>query len=64
MIRALKIKDEDARLKTVKYRAVIEALEQAGLEFIPENGGGPGIRLRYPISKRQQSVHPRAENEG
>ena len=22
-----------------------EALEKAGVEFIPENGGGPGVRL-------------------
>jgi hypothetical protein len=22
------------------------ALEAAGVEFIPENGGGPGVRLR------------------
>lgn len=27
-------------------RAIKEALEQAGVEFIPENGGGPGVRLR------------------
>ena len=27
------------------------ALEKAGVEFIDENGGGPGVRLR----KRQQS---------
>lgn len=26
--------------------AVKVALEAAGLEFIPENGGGPGVRLR------------------
>ena len=30
--------------------ALKEALEGAGLEFIGENGGGPGVRLR----KRQQ----------
>ena len=24
------------------------ALEAAGVEFIPENGGGPGVRLREP----------------
>jgi len=24
------------------------ALEKAGVEFIPENGGGPGVRLRKP----------------
>ncbi|MEQ9586882.1 MAG: helix-turn-helix transcriptional regulator [Parvibaculaceae bacterium] len=26
--------------------AVQRALETAGVEFIPENGGGPGVRLR------------------
>ena len=26
--------------------AVVEAFERAGLEFIPENGGGAGLRLR------------------
>ena len=26
--------------------AMQRALEAAGVEFIPENGGGPGVRLR------------------
>lgn len=26
--------------------AIQRALEEAGVEFIPENGGGPGVRLR------------------
>ncbi|MEO1242863.1 MAG: helix-turn-helix domain-containing protein [Pseudomonadota bacterium] len=26
--------------------AIMAALEAAGVEFIPENGGGPGVRLR------------------
>lgn len=26
--------------------AIRRALEEAGVEFIPENGGGPGVRLR------------------
>jgi transcriptional regulator with XRE-family HTH domain len=26
--------------------AIRTALEAAGVEFIPENGGGPGVRLR------------------
>ena len=26
--------------------AMTSALEIAGVEFIPENGGGPGVRLR------------------
>lgn len=33
----------DARVSTIT--ALREALENAGVEFIPENGGGPGVRL-------------------
>ena len=28
------------------------ALEAAGIEFIPENGGGPGVRLRKRHQKK------------
>jgi hypothetical protein len=28
--------------------AIACALEKAGVEFIAENGGGPGVRLRKP----------------
>jgi len=35
--------------KTV-IAAIERALEAAGIEFIPENGGGPGVRLK---AKRQ-----------
>ncbi len=37
----------DARQSTIA--AVRQVLEAAGVEFIPENGGGPGVRLRKPI---------------
>jgi hypothetical protein len=29
--------------------ALRKALEAAGVEFIDENGGGPGVRLRKPV---------------
>ncbi|MEQ1954436.1 helix-turn-helix transcriptional regulator [Mesorhizobium sp. CN2-181] len=32
--------------KTSTLRAIRAALEAAGVEFIPENGGGAGVRLR------------------
>jgi hypothetical protein len=32
--------------------AVRRALEAAGVEFIDENGGGPGVRLRGSIYKK------------
>ena len=33
-------------LTQVNDRAIRNALEQAGVEFIDGNGGGPGVRLR------------------
>ncbi|MCJ2136088.1 helix-turn-helix domain-containing protein [Methylobacterium sp. J-026] len=37
---------QDARVSSVdKMRA---ALEAAGVEFIPQNGGGAGVRMRQP----------------
>lgn len=33
-------------LKPRTIDAIRAALEAAGVEFIPENGGGPGVRLR------------------
>ena len=42
------------RSVTVPHRASLQAirlaLEAAGVEFIDENGGGPGVRLRKPDS--------------
>jgi predicted transcriptional regulator len=32
--------------------ALMNALEAAGIEFIGENGGGPGVRLRRPQLKK------------
>ena len=32
--------------RAVNVQAVQRALEAAGIEFIPENGGGAGVRLR------------------
>jgi DNA-binding XRE family transcriptional regulator len=37
-------KGETLRPRTLS--AIRTALEAAGVEFIPENGGGPGVRLR------------------
>ncbi|MFZ3248103.1 MAG: hypothetical protein WA214_04365 [Pseudolabrys sp.] len=36
-------------------QAIREALELAGIKFVDENGGGPGVRLR----RRQGSKKPK-----
>jgi hypothetical protein len=39
------IKDESARLSRINNRPLLIAFVSAGLEFLAENGGGPGVRL-------------------
>ena len=41
-------------LKERTIDAIQHALESAGVEFIDENGGGPGVRLRKRTSKRSK----------
>ena len=45
-ISAFEARGGAAKLTHMNNRAVVEAFEKAGLQFIPENGGGAGIRLR------------------
>ncbi|MBM2712780.1 helix-turn-helix transcriptional regulator [Mesorhizobium caraganae] len=41
--------EKGRRVPSVNNLAAIRsALESAGVEFIAENGGGPGVRLRKP----------------
>jgi hypothetical protein len=34
--------------RVLTIESVKRAFEEAGIEFIDENGGGPGVRLRKP----------------
>jgi transcriptional regulator with XRE-family HTH domain len=43
--------DEELKERTVE--AMRAALEKAGVEFIAENSGGPGVRLRKAKGKRK-----------
>lgn len=43
-----------ARASQDAVRAIQEALEEAGIQFIPENGGGAGVRLRNLDSRRER----------
>jgi hypothetical protein len=46
-IRRAELADHDTSMTTANELAVRRALEAAGVEFINENGGGPGVRLHH-----------------
>jgi hypothetical protein len=47
-IRRAELADQKMSLTPANELAVRRALEAAGVEFIDENGGGPGVRLSQP----------------
>lgn len=47
-VSAFEAKQESGRLATMNNRALVEAFEGAGIAFIPENGGGAGLRMARP----------------
>jgi hypothetical protein len=47
-IRRAELAIEETSMTAANDLAVRRALELAGVEFIDENGGGPGVRLRKP----------------
>jgi hypothetical protein len=45
-IRRVEVVDGEIPITLANEAALRHALEAAGVEFIDENGGGPGVRLR------------------
>ena len=45
-IRRAELTASETKLTRVNDQAIRRVLEAAGVEFIDENGGGPGVRLR------------------
>jgi hypothetical protein len=45
-IRRAEAADGMVRMMPANAEAIRRALEAAGIEFIPENGGGAGVRMR------------------
>ena len=45
-IRRAELTESETSMTAANDLAVRRALEEAGIEFIEENGGGPGVRLR------------------
>ena len=54
-IRRAELSDSETSMTAANDLAVRRALEMAGVEFIDENGGGPGVRLRkLPQGKQRK----------
>src|SRR5262245_36933677 len=51
-IRRAELTEGETSMTTANNLAVRRALETAGVEFIDENGGGPGVRLRKRQGKK------------
>ena len=51
-IRRAELTEDETSMTAVNDLAIRRALEAAGIEFIDENGGGPGVRLKKPIKSR------------
>ena len=51
-IRRAELTDDETSMTAANDLAVRRALEAAGVEFIDENGGGPGVRLRKPAKEK------------
>ena len=53
-IRRAELTDRQTSLTAANDLAIRNALEAAGVEFIPENGSGVGVRLRDPDKGRER----------
>jgi transcriptional regulator with XRE-family HTH domain len=51
-VRRAELKELETSLTAANDLAIRRALETAGVEFIDENGGGPGVRLRKHQRKK------------
>jgi hypothetical protein len=53
-VRRAEVAEQATSLTAANELAVRRALEAAGVEFIDENGGGPGVRLRKPSKDKSR----------
>lgn len=45
--------EQGEELKPTTVGKVLSALQKAGVEFIPENGGGAGVRFKKPTKRKK-----------
>ena len=53
-IRRVEVVDGEIPVTLANEAALRRALEAAGVEFIDENGGGAGVRLRKPAKEKSR----------
>ncbi len=53
-VRRAELTDSETSMTAANDIAVRRALEAAGVEFIDENGGGAGVRLRKPAKEKSR----------
>jgi hypothetical protein len=53
-IRRAEVAEESISLTAANNLAIRHAFENAGVELIDENGGGPGVRLRKSAKKSRK----------
>jgi hypothetical protein len=52
-IRRVEVMEGEIPVTSANEAALRNALEAAGIEFIDENGGGPGVRLRKSLKQKR-----------
>jgi hypothetical protein len=52
-IRRVEVLEGEIPVTPANEAALRTALEAAGVDFIDENGGGPGVRLRKPTKHKR-----------
>ncbi|MBP1847996.1 transcriptional regulator with XRE-family HTH domain [Rhizobium petrolearium] len=57
-----RFENERGGLNSVTVQKLKDALEASGIVFIPENGGGVGVRLKF--NRREVKAIDVLENEG
>jgi hypothetical protein len=57
-IRRAEARDGSAAMPSASVRAIRAALDRAGVQFIAENGGGAGVRLRRRLGPPDEGLRP------
>jgi hypothetical protein len=55
-IRRAELADNETSMTAPNDLSIRRALEAAGIEFLDENGGGPGVRLRKRRRKKTEQI--------